>query len=289
MRFAKIILFYILTALAAVYARFAQMRYLTEERSGFFTADSKTAAYSLTGFMLAAVAVCVFISLMKRRTPVKAPSGGAVLSVGTATLAIGILYDVFAVEYITNAAVFVLLARICGLASVVVLSAAAVQPFAAAKKLSPILWIFVPLFLMFKLISVFTVYAGISVIASNVMTVVFLCFALLFLLYVAKAENGIAEKKSIYLILPVGLASSIVAMCCFIPQTVLFIIGRGSLVHDDPCGMPLAAAYAVFACIYTFSLYSRKNLIHTQPHTKPLETERAYDDLRGDFYSGDHD
>lgn len=287
MRYTRIILFYVLCALAVVYARLAQMQYLTEPSSGFFTADGTIAAFLIVGFMVLALGALVALSLMTRRAPSVAPTSSVLLTVSSLVLAVAVLYDVTFVSYITNAFVFVALTKLCG-----ILSAASLMLYALRDKIpvlggiSALVFISLPLFFMFKLISIFTVYATVSVIASNVITLAFLCSALLFFLYFVKIENSVMVGRSAYAIFPVGMVASIVAMCCVVPQAVLFVLGKNTLVHEDPHGMVLAAAFAFFCCVYIFSLYSRKNLVHHKRKTHPLAVDTTYHDMSSDFYSG---
>ncbi len=287
MRYTRIILFYVLAAVAVIYARFAQMRYLTEEGSGFFTADGTIAAFALVGFMVIALAACAVISLMTRRAPSAAPADSKLLAVAALLLAVGILYDITFVNYITNAFVFVALTKLCGLLSAATLMIYALRGIIPLfKRVPQLVFISLPLFFMFKLISVFTVYATISVIASNVVTIVFLCSSLLFFLYLVKIENSVMAGRSSYAIFPVGMIASVAALCCVVPQAALYIEGKASLVHDDPNGMPLALTFAFFCCAYIFSLYSRKNLVHHKRKTHPLAVDTTYHDMSGDFYAG---
>ena len=287
MRYTRIVLFYVLCALAVVYARLAQMQYLTEPGSGFFTADGTIAAFLLVGFMVLALGALVVLSLMTRRAPSAAPAGSTLLSISAIVLSVAVLYDVTFVSYITNAFLFVALTKLCGLVSAASLLFYALRSkFAFLNRVSSLVYISLPLFFMFKLISIFTVYATVSVIASNVVTIAFLCSALLFFLYFVKIENSVMAGRSSYAIFPVGMIASIISLCCFVPHVVLFYIGKGSLVHDNPHGMVLAAAFAFFCCVYIFSLYSRKNLVHHKRKTHPLAVDTTYHDMSSHFYSG---
>ena len=287
MRYTRIVLFYVLCAVAVVYARLAQMQYLTEPVSGFFTADGTVAAFLLVGFMVLALGALVVLSLMTRRAPSVAPATSVILSVSALVLAVAVLYDVAFVSYITNALAFVMLTKLCGLLSAAALMLYALQnKISVLSRVSVMVYISLPLFFMFKLVSVFTVYATVSVIASNVITIAFLCSALLFFLYFVKIENSVMAGRSSYTIFPVGMVASIVSLCCVIPQVVLFCIGKSALVHDDPHGMVLALAFAFFCCVYIFSLYSRKNLVHHKRKTHPLAVDTTYHDMSSDFYSG---
>ena len=117
MKHTRIIFFYIVTALAAVYARTAQILYLTEEGSGFFTPDGRPSAVALTIFIVLAVAAACFVSFLSKRTPKKPPEESVAVTVAHIVLAVACLFEALVVRYTTGAVIFVLVTRVFALLS----------------------------------------------------------------------------------------------------------------------------------------------------------------------------
>lgn len=287
MKHARIVLFYIIAAIAVLYARTAQLLYLTEADSGFFKSDNTLAATAVTAFMVLATAATGFIAMMSRRAPKGAPELSPPLMVGYFVLAMAFIYESFFVDYVTNATLFVLLTRFFAFASAVSCLLFAFRPLfgtSLGKKIS-ILTLCPVFFFLFKLVSVFTVYATISVIVSNVFYLLFLCFALLFFLLFTKTECNIEPTRSMISIFPISLVTSIVSLCCVIPQCITLLLGKSNLVHDNPHDFVCCLAVAVFSIIYSMSLYSKKNLANRKRKTHPLKVGETYKDLSSQFYT----
>ncbi len=286
MKYSRIILFYVIAAVMTVYVRTAQLLYLTEAESGFFYADSRAIAAVLSLFMVIATSVSVGLSTQTRRTAQGAPKKSIPLSVAALLLSGATLYDVLFVEYVTNQTLFVMLTDLFGILSSMALLLFAVRPFVKMlDKIHKLFYIVLPLYFMFKLITVFTVYATVSVIAANVVTLLFLCAALLFFLFMLKLESGIAAGRSACALFPISIAASIISACAFIPQIVVLAAEKPELIHDDPQGIVLAAGFTVFCCTYMFALFSKKNIIKNHRGTKRLAVDTTYTEMSSQFVS----
>ncbi|MBQ1230936.1 MAG: hypothetical protein IIW16_04500 [Clostridia bacterium] len=256
MKHTRVSLFYVAAAIMAVYARCAQILYLTEEKSGFFKSESHTLAVALTVFIVLAALCSAAVAFFDLRQPKREENPSALLSIAGIPLALSFLYEVLFMEYVTDSVIFVTLTNIFAVLSAVSFCIMPLKKvFHDYKKIFSLLYIFPLLFFLFKLICVFTVYSTVSVIASNVFYLAFLSSALLFFLYVAKLENGIPLKSA--LLLPVGIICSMFALCCFVPQVIAFGMSAENLVHDNPHGLALCGATAIYSIVYTFSLYKK--------------------------------
>lgn len=269
-----------------VYVRTAQLLYLTDAESGFFTADSKAIAAVLSLFMVVATSISVGLSTQTRRTAQGAPKKSVVLSASAFCLSFAMLYDVLFVEYVTNQTLFIMLTDLFGILSSLALLLFAIRPYIKVfDKINKLVYIVLPLFFMFKLITVFTVYATVSVIAANVVTLLFLCAALLFFLFLLKLECGIAAGRSACALFPISIASSIISACAFIPQIVLLATDNRHLLHDDPHSIVLAACFTLFCCTYMFSLFCKKNIVKNHRGTKRLAVDTTYTEMSSQFVS----
>lgn len=235
------------------------MLYLTEEGSGFFTSDSMPVAIILTIFIILATGTAAFVSLLSRRTPKGAPDSNPLLSFASILLAAAFVFEARWVDYVTNAAVLVTLTRLFAALSALVMLCYAFLP--AMKKGARFfkLTLLCPVaFFLFKLISVFSVYATVSVIAANVFFLVYLCGALMFFLQLAKIENTVTPKLAAYWLFPVSVVATISALCCVIPPYLVLLAGKPELIHQSYDSFFCCAAFAVFSTVYTLSLYRKK-------------------------------
>lgn len=283
MKHSRILLFYLLATATVLYARFAQIAYLTEEGNGFFAASGMPIAIALCIFIILAVIVAAVLSFFSRRTPKAAPEWNVPLCVCSAVLAAVLIYETVFVEYLTNALLFTILARIFAALSAISLVLYAIKGF----KMPKLLWLCPVFFFLFKLVSVFTVYATVSVIADNVFYLCFLCSALVFYLNLAKLENSVSPRNSSYLLFPAAVVSSISALCCFVPQLFIMILGKRELLHSEPQSYPLCFAFAAFSICYTLSLYSKKNLVNRHRQTHRLKSGQTYTELGNQFIIGE--
>lgn len=288
MKHTRIIFFYIVTALAAVYARTAQILYLTEEGSGFFTPDGRPAAIVLTIFIVLAVAAACFVSFLSKRTPKKPPEESVAVTVAHIVLAVACLFEALVVRYTTGAVIFVMVTRVLALLSALCLLIKAFGRFlklgASAIKLTLVLPV---AFLLMKTVSVFTVYASVSVIATNVFYLAFLAGAVIYMLLLAKFENGIMPRRSSYALFPAMIFTTIAAACCVLPYIAVLFSGRTALLHDSPENFVLCLAVAVFVNIYTFATYHRSNLLRRRVKTRRLQVEDTYTRLGNQFLIGE--
>ncbi|MBQ8550595.1 MAG: hypothetical protein IJ426_04570 [Clostridia bacterium] len=287
MKFARIIFFLALSSLAAVYARAAQLLYLTEKNTGFFTPDGKTGAIALSVFIVLAVFCSAGISFFTRRNPAGPPDNAIAPKVGAGFLAVGCLFEAFFVDYVSSAGVLILLTRIMAVLAAVSLLAYILRGAVPALTKAPkMIYIPVLLFFAFKLVTTFTAYSAVSAIADNVFYIAFLCLALVFALLFLKLENGIRPGRSAYRLFPAAIAVYIIANCCFVPQIAAILIGKGDYVHSDPNTFVLPITVAVFSLCYVFSLYSKKNIIRRKRNTPRLESNTSYHEMSGQFVSG---
>ncbi len=254
MKHTRVVLFYVAAAIMAVYARCAQILYLTEEKSGFWKSESHTLAVALSVFIVLACAASAAVAFFDEKQPRKMDKPSLLLSLAGVPLALSFMYEFLFVEYVTDSILFVALTNIFAVlsaVSVIVLPLQNILP--DYKKFFSLLYIFPLLFFLFKLICVFTVYSTVSVIASNVFYLAFLSSAVIFFLSVAKLENGIPVRSA--LLLPIGIICSVLSLCCFIPQLIAFALSAENLVHDNIHGLFLCGATALYSMVYTFSLY----------------------------------
>lgn len=278
-------MFYIIATIAVLYARTSQLLYLTETDSGFFKSDNILAATAVTVFIVLATAATGFVAMMSRRAPKGAPELSPPLLVGYLALAVAFVYESLFVDYVTNAALFVLLTKFFAVASALGCLLFAFRPLfgdAVQKKLS-IFSLCPVFFFLFKLVSVFTVYATISVIISNVFYLLFLCSSLLFFLLFAKTECEIEPIRSMIALFPISLVTSIISLCCVVPQCIMLLLEKNNLVHDNPHDFVCCLAVAVFSIIYSMSLYSKNNLANRKRKTHPLKVNESYKDLSSQF------
>ena len=287
MKHSKFLLFFIISAVLAVYARTAQILYLTEEKTGFFSADSALAALLLSVFIGICVASVAALAFFSRRTPKGAPRKTTSLCVLAGILSLSMLYESFFVSYISKATVLLLLTRLFAVLSATVFMLYALSPFMNEKKLPQIIFA-VPVFLLiFKTVCVFTVYATVSTIADNIFYLCFLCGAILCFLFFAKIENGVLIGKSSYYMLPSVSAFLIVSLCCFVPQLTALIFGGADKLHCDYRNFPFVIASTAFFAVYAHMLYKRDNLKMHKRRTRTLKGFGTYDDYDSQFVTDD--
>jgi hypothetical protein len=142
-------------------------------------------------------------------------------------------------------------------------------------------------FLLMKTVSVFTVYASVSVIATNVFYLAFLAGAVIYMLLLAKFENGIMPRRSSYALFPAMIFTTIAAACCVLPYIAVLFSGKTALLHDSPENFVLCIAVAVFVNIYTFATYHRSNLLRRRIKTRRLQVEDTYTRLGNQFLIGE--
>ncbi len=287
MKFTRILFFLTLASLATVYARTAQLLYLTEPKTGFFLTDSKPAAIALSAFIAIAVVLSAVMTCFTRRNPAGAPDKALPPRIGAMVLAFACLYEAVFIDYLSSASIVILLTRVSA-----VLAAASLALYiarfysAAAAKISKFFYLPLLLFFAMRLVSTFTVYATVSVIADNVFHIAFMCCALVFTLCLLKLENGIMPGRSAYRLFPLGVATFMTGICCSIPQVALLILNKPQLIHSETHSLLLPFATAVFAICYTLSLYGKKNIIRRKRNTPKLESNTSYREMSGQFVSG---
>ncbi len=252
----RVCLFYVAAALMSVYARCAQILYLTEENSGFFQNESRSLAVALSVFIVLAVAASAAVAFFDNRTPKRCEKNDALSVLSSVLLALAFLYEFLFMKYVTDSTLFVVLTNIFALLSAVSLLLLPLRTrFGGFSKYFALLYAAPLLFFLFKLICVFTVYSTVSVIAANVFYLAFLSAALVFFLYIAKLENGIEVKPAA--LLPLGIICSISAFCCFVPQLIAFALSKPTLVHANPHGLFLSAAVALYSTVYSFRMFKK--------------------------------
>ncbi len=287
MKYTRIIFFLTLATLGSVYARTAQLLYLTEPKTGFFLPDSKTAAIALSAFMILATVCAAAMTCFTRRNPASTPDKALLPRIGAMALAIACLFEAAFVGYISNASIIILLTRVSAVAAAASLVLYVLRfYFPAVAKLSKMFYLPIIIFFALRLISTFTVYATVSVIADNVFHIAFMCCALIFSLCLVKLENGIMPGRSAYRLFPLGVATFILGACCSVPQTILLLLGKQHLVHSDSSSLLLPFATAIFALFYVLSLYSKKNIVRRKRNTPKLESNTSYHEMSGQFVSG---
>ena len=287
MKFTRIIFFFILAAAAAVYARTVQLIFLTEEKTGFFFPDGRRAAIALSVFIGLVIISCAVMTFFTRRNPAGPPDSAVFPKVGAVVLAIACVYDALFVKYVSGASFIILITRAGAvLAALSLLFYAARSYVPALSKVSKLFYLPILIFYVLKLVSTFTVYSTVSVIADNVFQIAFLCCALIFMLLMLKLENGIRPGRSAHRLFPFGVITFILGACLVVPAAAVTLLGRGALVHSDLHTLVFPAATAIFALGYTFSLYSKKNIVRRKRNTPRLESNTSYHEMSGQFVSG---
>lgn len=287
MKFARIIFFLALSSVAAVYARAAQLLYLTEKNTGFFTPEGKTGAIALSAFIILAVFCAAVISFFTRRNPAGPPDKAVAPKVGAGFLAVGCLFEAFFVSYVSGAGILIFLTRffaVLAAGSLLIYILRGVVP--ALSKVPKLTYLPLLIFFVLRLVTTFTAYSAVSSIADNVFYIAFLCLALIFTLLFLKLENGIRPGRSSYRLFPAAISVYIIANCCFVPQIIAFLLGKSAYVHSDPNTFVLPLTVAVFSLCYVFSLYSKKNIIRRKRNTPKLESNTTYHEMSGQFVSG---
>lgn len=273
MKHAGIILFYVVAVIAAVYARTVQILYLTEENSGLFIPGAESAAIALAVFIVLAVAAACFISCLSARVPKGSPKGTPVISAAYVLFAAACLFECLCVDYYAASYFLAMLTRLfAALSSLCLLLGAFSKRFVSANGAVRTVLLVPVAFLLLKLVSVFTAYAAVSVVASNVFYLAFLAGATVYMLLMAKFENGITPRRSSYSLLPATVFVTAAACCCVVPWIITAMLGRSELLHDRPDSLVLCAAFAVFANVYTFSVYRRENLLEEDAASEDGET-----------------
>ncbi len=287
MKHTRILFFIVLATAAAVYARTAQILYLTEPGTGFFDPAGTAGAVALLLFIAFCLVSAAVISSFTRRNPSGAPTHSVAAIIGAAALAIAGFYDAFFVNYVSGASIVILLTRICAVLSSLSLMLYIFRFFIPQlSKVSKMFYLPVLFFFMLKLISTFTVYSTVSVIADNVFHIAFLCCAMIFALFFLKLENGIRPGHSAYRLFPLGAMTVILSACCVIPVIVAFVLGQQARIHTDPNALVFPAGVGVFAACYVLALYKKKNIIRRKRNTPRLESNTSYHEMSGQFVSG---
>ncbi len=287
MKFSRIVFFLTLASLSAVYARIAQLLYLTEEKTGFFLPDSKTAAVALSAFIMIVICAAASMTCFTRRNPAGAPDKALLPRIGAAVLGLACLYEAAFVDYLSGATLVILLTRLSAVAAAASLALYIARFYVASlAKVHKLFYLPILIFFAMKLVCTFTVYATVSVIADNVFHIAFMCFALIFMLTLLKIENGIMFGRSAYRLFPLAAITFILGACCSVPQAALLALGKASLVHSEIDSLLLPAATAVFAMGYVLALYGKKNIVRRKRNTPRLESNTSYHEMSGQFVSG---
>ncbi len=258
MKHSRVLWFFLVSLVMTLYARTVQIMYLTEESSGFFYSSNMTEALLLCGFIavfvIAPAAVAAFVS----KKPSDMPIPNFWLSASYVLLAGATLYEALFVKHSTENNVISVLSVGFAALSALCLLLQTIRPFfSGVDNFFALSFVFPVLFLLFKLCSTFMVYATVSVIASNVFYLMFLCAALIFFFAVAKQQNAVSQNRP-RRILPFAFATCTLGLCCVVPQSIAFLFGKTEFSHDNPQNFVLCTAISVFAIVYSFSLYKKE-------------------------------
>ncbi len=287
MKYTRIMFFLVLATVATAYARFAQLYYLTEPGTGFFKSDSNVIALALSVFIVLAAIACAVMTIFTRRKPAGTPEKSVAPRIGAVILAAASVADLYLVRYVSSAGFLIILTRIFAIISALSLLFYILRFYSKPiNRISRLAYLPIVIFFALKLVTTFTVYAGISAISENVFYIAFLCCALVFMLYFLKLENEISSGRTAYRLFPLGVVTFIAGVLCCVPQAVLLLLGKETLIHNTLGTLIFPAATAVFALCYTLALYSKKNIVRHKRNTPKLEVDASYHELNSQFISG---
>lgn len=287
MRYARIILFFVLAAVMSCYARTVQLLYLTDDKTGFFLADSRTIALLVSLFIFIVTAVAAGFSTQTRRSVRGAAKGNIYLTISSFLLSLALVYDVYFVEYQIPNRFAPLCTSLFGYISATVLIIFALSPYIRLfKQISKLIYIVLPVFFLFKLIAMFSQYATLSVVADNVIMLLALCATLMFFLFMLKLECKFLEGRNAAVFFPIAVVTSILSLVSSVPPCITLLVKDAEHLKPNQQSLVLMGAVFIFSTVYMFSVYNRrKTVIKKAGTTERLHIDQTYSQLNSQFIS----
>ncbi len=266
---------YLLTLLATVgivVMRTVQNLLMIEPKTGFFIeAYQGVAGVMLIGIAVIVLAVGIYARICKDK-PKNAPKINVSIALAYVILAGAVFYELFFTEISKNIPVWqVALHLALGVATAGTFVLFAVSVFGRIDYTN-MLGVIPVLFWSIKLIIIFSNYSSLATIAENVFELAALCGILLYVLNLAKLQNGVGEKiKDKFM-----CVSSVTFMLCGIysvPQMILYFTGNRQLAHTTNVTFITSAAVMIFVFVYALFTYKNENLKNWAPKVLPEEDE----------------
>ncbi len=249
----------------------------------YFTIDTKT-GFSVTGryekiniilyvLMLVLIALPTFFSAVSsNRQPTRAPipKSFPLLTISNFVVAIcflakaGILflslealvfYDVLGILLYLVSAVWFIIYGTAGLVKI---------------KL-PVVFSIAPIFLyLYQLVSLFISHNGLTNISENIISTIYLCVLLYYLLLQSKILCRITIRKTSRVIFPIGLLTFMLMAVGNLPALAIRLIGSGDVLHSSSVFNIEYFVLGLYALIFTLQLYS-KSKWPTSPYQRSTE------------------
>lgn len=260
MRHKNIVKLFVVGAVIGAVASCYQLFDMIEYETGFFY-PSATKAGWLVSVFIAAVVICVgLIAAQERRLPPPPDKNEPIFA------AVSVVYAaVFAYEGVTNSflssvssgvGILIKLLGVLSAISIILFGIKDIINFSRASLLTA-----VPLlYTVLRLILTFFDYSHMPTIAFNVYELAYLCFSLLFWLYMSMLGFGVNVRNSMTRLLPITLMGAVVAAVASVPQLVA-IFTRPEAVHNgtvSPIVMPFFVLYSVIYVL--FCIYYKKRI-----------------------------
>ncbi len=254
---------YVLTLVATlgiVIMRIVQNLIMVEAQTGFFVQDYSSIGTAMLIFMaVVIITVSIFARFCKDK-PTRAPEPNLLIGVAYAVLAVAVFYELFFTEISKNIPFWqVAVHLVLGVASTVTFLVFAVAGIRNVSR-PGMLGIIPVIFWGMKLIIIFSNYSSLSTIAENVFELAALCGILVYVLSLAKLQNGVQPERTNSEFLSISVMSFMLCAVYSIPQMFLYLTGNRRLAHTTNVTFITSGAVMIFIVVYIIFAYRKENI-----------------------------
>ncbi len=238
---------------------------MTDQKTGFFLENFGTIGYVFTAFIVVSTALCGVVgALVETKNLKPVPSSGFFFGICAFLLGVAQIFEAFTKNYaLLNLPTIISLLRtasiFCSGAAFCYLGVCILSKKSCDFKVisvSVVAWVF-------KVMSTFICFSGMSNISDNLYDLLALCVTLLFLLAHSKTLCGINSEKNKKLIFPLGSISVLVLITSVFPRIIATFFNNSNYIHqriDSPLVSLFMILY-IISYLLNISFSNEKNNI----------------------------
>ena len=256
MKHQRLFVFSLFSLISIIIIRCIQLIFLTDNKTGFFTAGLEGIGTALTVLLVALIglsAVMVFLNKKEKIDPIPSPSyflGGSLIFAGLAH----IIEPLLGTEGLATVPQILLTLRLIMLP----VAGAVFIYFGLAVILEKNphfgLSVLIVLSLVIRLMTSFISFTGMSNISENMFDVLMLISTLVFILFFSKAVCGISRSNNYRRLIAFGVTAVLFTAASSLPTIIVSLFGGNSLSHT-PVDSPVTGVFtALFITAYLFNI-----------------------------------
>ena len=279
----KIVKYSIHLFLAAVVLRCVQLLFFTMENTGFFIAKFEIPAVIICFVIIGLIAAPFFMSLKGKRQPTHPPANYKSICAAAYLIAFAILIEVLTNGFANAVSPLLILPyRIFGVLAAAAFAAYGCLGFVKNFSFLRGFMAVTVIFAFFRLIITFNCYSSLAGVTDSYFDIFMQCTQLVFLLYFAKSVCFVKTEDSCFAVLPSCILMLGFTAVNVIPKLVMYCVGKSEVVHHTPTYLFTNLALGIFAVVYTYNMFSKKNFEVKHHSTVILSKEHA--DVPDDSY-----